>query len=196
MMGFENALLSLVMEPEACYDFLQAVADFWIEAWHYQCKYYKPDMGILWDHLATEKGLMMSPTTYREIIKPAQAKVCKAILEEGVMPVMHVDGNVSLILEDYAEMGIQCIKPFQIFNDIEKAKKDYGFLAIGGWDAFGRGNQPDSTEEEVRQSVRDAMDKYAPSGKYAFWSSGVTPRYPDHMRWLEDEAEKYGKKFY
>lgn len=40
----------------------------------------------------------------------------------------------------------------------------YGLIAIGGWDSFGRGNQADSTEEEVRDSVRLAMDTYGPGG--------------------------------
>ena len=195
MLGFEQALLSLITEPEACYDFLQAAADFWIDAWHHQVKYFKPDIAMLIDHVANAKNLLMSPEQYREIIKPAQKRVIQAIVDEGVRPQMHVDGYIDSIIPDYDEIGVHIIQPFQVFNDIEKAKKDYGIICVGGWDAFGRGNQEDSTEAEVRQSVRDAIDKYAPSGQYVFYGSGATPRHPERLRWIEEEADSYGRAF-
>ncbi|MEG1524559.1 MAG: uroporphyrinogen decarboxylase family protein [Clostridia bacterium] len=194
--GFEEALCALAEEPEACYDFLQAMADYQIKAFHKFCKYCKPDLGMLFDHMATATGMMMSPKTYREIIKPAQKKVCDALIEEGVMPEIHVDGDISAILPDLAEIGIKAIQPFQIFNDIEGAKERYGMNCIGGWDSFGPGNQPDADEAAARQSVRDAMDQYGPTNRYAIFLSGVTKRNPDRMFWLNDEANRYGRAFY
>ncbi|MDO4571884.1 MAG: uroporphyrinogen decarboxylase family protein [Clostridia bacterium] len=196
LMGFENALMALVSEPEACYDFLQAAADFWIGAFRRQVRYFKPDMAMLIDHLSNANNMLMSPAIYREIIKPAQKKVFTAILDAGVRAEIHVDGYIEPILPDLAEMGVKIIQPFQIYNDIERAKKEHGMICIGGWDAFGDGNMETSTEEQVRQSVRTAMDLYAPSGRYVFYCSGATPKYPEHLRWLEDEAEIYGHRFY
>jgi hypothetical protein len=109
---------------------------------------------------------------------------------------MHVDGSVEAIMPDYAEIGVRMIQPFQVFNDINLYKEKYGIVAVGGWDAFGPGNLPGSTEEDTRASVRLAMDSYGPGGRYAFWNSGATPRYPDRLKWIDDEAEKYGKAFY
>ena len=75
-------------------------------------------------------------------------------------------------------------------------KEKYGLIAIGGWDSFGKGNQADSTEEEVRDSVRLAMDTYGPGGRYIFWESGITPRFQEQGEYLADEARKYGSSFY
>ena len=111
-------------------------------------------------------------------------------------PEIHTDGEFEAILGDYAEMGIKVIQPVQIYNDIEAAKKKYGFVCIGGWDSFGPGNLPDSTEEEVRQSVRTAMDAYGKTNRYAIYFSGCTARNPERMAILADEAEKYGHSFY
>ncbi|HZK25331.1 MAG TPA: hypothetical protein VFC74_08080 [Oscillospiraceae bacterium] len=88
------------------------------------------------------------------------------------------------------------IQPFQVFNDIEKDKRDYGIVCIGGWDAFGPGNQTDSDEEAVRASVRLALDSYAPTGRYVFWCSGATERNPERVKWLNEEADNYGRTFY
>ncbi|MCL1849616.1 MAG: hypothetical protein FWF83_08125, partial [Clostridiales bacterium] len=196
LLGFEAAFRALVKQPEEAAAFMEAIADFWIEALRRQYKYLKPDIIMLMDHLANADRLLMSPRVYRQVIKPAQKKVIAAIADLGAVPQMHVDGNVSEIIEDYAEMGVKMIQPFQVFNDINKYKEMYGIVAVGGWDAFGPGNLPDSTEEDTRASVRLAMDTYGPGGRYVFFNSGATPRYPDRLGWIEDEVEKYGKGFY
>ena len=196
MMGFEEALYSLGAEPEATRDFLCAMADFYIDVMLEQFKYFKPDLAMVMDHVANTHGLLMSPETYRNVIKPAEKKIYDVLKDQGIMCEIHVDGCVDEIIPDYAEMGIQVIQPFQIFNDIEKAKKEYGIIAVGGWDAFGPGNASNATEEEVRASVREAMDKYAPTGNYAIWFSGAAAVSKEKMFWLQDEADKYGHTFY
>ena len=196
MMGFEEALYSLAAEPEASRDFLCAMADFYIDVMLEQFKYFKPDLAMIMDHVANTKGLLMSPETYRQVIKPAQKKIYDVLRDLGIMAEMHVDGRIEEILPDYKELGVSVIQPFQVFNDIEKAKKDYGFIAIGGWDSFGPANQPNATEKDVRDSVRKAMDAYAPSGDYAIWFSGASATSKEKMFWLQDEAEKYGHTFY
>ena len=196
MMGVENALASLLEEPEAVHDFLHALADFWIDVMRRFCKYFQPDIVTTMEHIATHQGLLMSPDTYRKIIKPVHQKVYDAIREIGAVPQMHVDGRVTDVMEDYAELGVKMIQPFQVFNDINRYKELYGIVAVGGWDAFGPGNLPEASEEDTRASVRLAMDTYGPGGRYAFWNSGATPRYPERLKWIEDEAEKYGRGFY
>ena len=196
IMGLENALVSLIEEPEATYDFLNALADFWIGVMNRFCKYFKPDIVTTMEHIATHSGLLMSPETYRKVIKPVHKKVYDAIREMGAVPQMHVDGYIEDVMEDYAELGVKMIQPFQVFNDINGCKEMYGIVAVGGWDAFGPGNQPEATEGAIRASVRLAMDTYGPGGRFAFWNSGATPRDPDRLVWIDDEAELYGRDFY
>lgn len=196
MMGFEEALYSLSAEPEATRDFLCAMADFYVDVMQEQFKYFKPDLAMVMDHVATANGLLMGPETYRSVIMPAEKKIYDALKDQGIRTEIHVDGRVDEILPDYARLGIEVIQPFQPFNDIEKAKKEYGFVAIGGWDAFGPGNKTGASEEEVRASVRTAMDAYAPTGKYAIWFSGASATSKEKMFWLQDEAQKYGRTFY
>lgn len=196
MMGFENALYSIAAEPEAAADFLNAMADFYIDCMLEQFKYWKPDVAMTMDHVANDAGLLMSPSSYREIVKPAQKKIFDVLKDQNIKVETHVDGKIDAIIPDYAEIGVEVLQPFQVFNDIEKAKKDYNMVAIGGWDAFGPGNMDDASEEEVRASVRKAMDAYAPTYNYAIWFSGASATSKEKMFWLNDEAEKYGHAFY
>lgn len=196
MMGFEEALYSIAAEPEATRDFLCAIADFAIASFEQQCRYFKPEIGGVMDHVANSKGLLMSPDSYRKVIKPAEKKIIDALKSMDIQTEIHCDGLIEDILPDYQEMGVEIIQPFQVFNDIQAAKEKYGFIAIGGWDAFGPGNMEDSTEEATRQSVRTAMDDYGKGGSYLFWNSGVLNDGTRKKEWAIDEAYRYGRNFY
>jgi len=196
MMGFEEALYALIDEPEATFECLNAIADIYIDGLRRIYPYLKPELVMFMEHIATARGLLMSPETYRSIIKPVHKKMFDAVIELGALPEMHVDGYIEDVMPDYIELGIKAIQPFQIFNDINYYKEKYGILAVGGWDAFGRGNQADSTEEEVRASVRMAMDTYGPGGRYVFSENGVSPAFKHVGPVISDEARKYGLNFY
>jgi hypothetical protein len=195
-MGFEEALYSLIAEPEAAFECMNALADFQIEAMQRLYPHLKPELIMFMEHVATARGMLMSPDTYRTVIKPVHKKMYDAIIELGAVPEMHVDGLIEDIMMDYIELGIKVFQPFQVFNDINYYKEKYGVIAMGGWDAIGRGNQHDSTEEEVRGSVRLAMDTYGQGGRYVFFPSGATPRFPQIMEYINDEALSYGMQFY
>ena len=196
MMGYEEALAALLTEPEAAYDCMNALADFWIDVMRRYCKYLKPDFAVFFEHFATARGLLISPATYRSMIKPIQKKMYAAITELGVIPEIHIDGYIEDVIPDFVELGIRAIQPFQIMNDVNHYKEKYGLIAIGGWNAFGPGNMEESTEEEVRQSVRLAMDTYGPTYRYVFMESGVTGRFKKHKEYMVDEARIYGHAFY
>ena len=196
MMGTEGAFEALLLEPEACYECMSAITDFWIDAYRREARYLKPELVVLMDHVATQNGMLLSPKLYRELIAPHNKRFFEAVRESGAIAQVHCDGYIEDILPDYAAMGVQMIQPFQVYNDINAAKEKYGFIAVGGWDSFGRGNQKDSTEEEIRQSVRLAMDTYGVGNRYVFWQSGVTPAFRRTQEILEDEARIYGRKFF
>lgn len=196
LMGTEGAFEALLEEPEEAYACMSAITDFWIDVLYREAQFLKPEIVVLMDHVATQNGMMLSPTLYRELIAPHNKRFFEAVRNLGSVAQIHCDGYIEDILPDYARMGVQMVQPFQIYNDINKAKEEYGFVAVGGWDSFGRGNQKDSTEEEIRQSVRLAMDTYGVGNKYVFWQSGVTPAFRRNQEILADEARKYGRAFY
>ena len=71
---------------------------------------------------------------------------------------------------------------------------------MGCWDARDRLMAPDVTEEEIRQSVRDTMDTYAPGGGFC-WCGGYLGAVGDEEinrrnAILFDEVYKYGDAFY
>jgi hypothetical protein len=201
LMGFEECLIALVEDPEASYEFLEAITDYKIRLAEYVVKYFKPDVICTYDDVATERGPFMSPGTYRRLIKPLHKKFNDAVTAMGVMPNLHVCGKCDILVPDFLEEGPHAWEVCQPENDLIGLQKTLGskLAFFGGYDSFGPLSQKDPSEEELRASVREAIDKYAPGGNYAFFGflmftdMGLSLRC---MGTLADEAFKYGNNYY
>lgn len=164
-MGFENALCSLVEDPDSCREFFDAIADYKIAVHNRFIDAYQPDVITYFDDLATANGLFMSPKVYREIIKPAHRRIIEGVTSRGVLFAQHTCGRCEEIIEDYVEMGIKMWSSAQISNDLEGIMEKYKgrFIVEGGWDSSGPVSYMGaSTEEVVAEAVRCAQQY----GKY------------------------------
>lgn len=197
LMGFENALISLVTEPEECYAFFSRLADYKVELIECAAKYIKPDVVMYTDDLAKMDGLFMSPETYRELIKPHHARIIQAIKDNGMIPEQHTCGKFVDILDDYVEMGVESLYPIQPSNDIEAIQKKYGDRVVinGGFDSQGPAGRDDASEETIREEARRMANTYAVNGGYIclpLIGNGqfVTPEQGIRMGWFIEEFRK------
>ncbi|MBQ1415335.1 MAG: veratrol--corrinoid protein metyltransferase, partial [Lachnospiraceae bacterium] len=100
-------------------------------------------------------------------------------------------------------MGVRAWDPAQPVNDLEGIKAKYGndLVIIGGWDPTPHIVFDDVTEEELRQSVRDTIDRLAPGGGYC-WAVGLMrsvgreENSDRKNKIIFDEVYKYGSTFY
>jgi len=73
--------------------------------------------GYLWaDDWGLQDRLMISPAKWREIWKPAYARVYKAAHEEGMLTFLHSCGYIVDILDDLIEVGLDVIQMDQQEN--------------------------------------------------------------------------------
>ncbi|MCL1802026.1 MAG: hypothetical protein FWG30_00065 [Eubacteriaceae bacterium] len=171
LMGFEEALIALIEEPEASFELLSAITDWKIKVMEYYARYYKPDTYIFFDDVATEQRLFMAPETYRSLIKPLHTKLCNAAKEFGMIPIQHTCGKADSLVQDMIDEGAAGWHAVQATNDIEDIISKHGdeFVIIGGYNSNGPPGQPTATEDEIRAEVRRCMDSYAKHGKgYVF----------------------------
>jgi len=171
LMGFEEALIALFEEPEACNDFFTALTDFKTKVAEKVVKYYNPDCFTYYDDIATERGLFMSPATYRELIKPHHKRLCQAVINLGMKPIYHCCGRAEDIVEDMIDCGYEAWTSVQASNDISTILEKYGdrLAIIGGYDTNGRPGAADASEEEVRTEVRRCFEEYGKYKGYVFW---------------------------
>ncbi len=73
--------------------------------------------GYMWcDDWGLQKGLMISPGSWREIWKPRYEKVYTAAHEAGLFTFLHSCGDISSILDDFIEIGLDVIQMDQQEN--------------------------------------------------------------------------------
>lgn len=200
LMGFEEALLAMSLEPEAVFDLLNAIADYKIKVAEYAKKYFNADVFTNYDDIATERMLFMSPDTYRKLIKPAHTRMNKAIRELGMIPIQHTCGKADIIIEDIIETGAAAWTSVQPTNDIEGMLEKYGdkICIMGGYDTNGRPGMPNVTEEEVDAEVKRCFDTYGSYDSYIFFGfRTINTKNPEEKaaayKPMIMAAQKYGR---
>ncbi|MDR3310020.1 MAG: veratrol--corrinoid protein metyltransferase [Oscillospiraceae bacterium] len=199
-MGFENAMMAMAEEPDSVHELLGYVADFYQTVIEGYIDVMKPDVLTHMDDTAAWAAPFISPAMYREFLLPHHKRYSDLGRERGLPQTMHNCGKSECFADIFTELGITLWEPAQTSNDLAKVKAEKNIFLAGGWDARGRLLEPDVTEEEIRQSARDSIDKLAPGGGYA-WFGGFLGAAGDaesarRNAILMDEVTRYGAEFY
>lgn len=203
LMGFENAVVSLLEEPEACYELAGAIADTKIQFVKAVAKWYKPDMITMMDDYSHKDGLFMSPDTWREIFKPHLKRVVKACHDEGILFEQHCCGKCEMLVSDLMDCGIDALDPVQPVNDIPAMKKlTLGKIGLmGGLDVQNVIDRAGVTEEEVEAECRRCIDAYSAGGGYAVDGISINARSTyfgarTKQQVIADICASYGNNWY
>lgn len=169
LLGFEDALIAMYEEPEACMEMMQAIADYKCDLIEQIGKYFKPDIITHYDDVCTERGPFMPPEIYRQMIKPMHKQMNDAIKSVGALPSQHCCGFTEELIPDYIDEGAVSWEAAQPSNDIVKILREYGdrFTVVGGYDTQGLPGREDVTDEEIEAEVKRMLDTYAPEGSFA-----------------------------
>jgi uroporphyrinogen decarboxylase len=155
--GFENMLLDPHDQPkewaalrDRVVEFNLAVIDQWIER-GVDAVYFSDDWG-------TQRGLLISPTDWRRFYKPAYQVMFARVRAGGAHVWMHLCGNVTAILPDLIEIGLNVLNPVQPqAMDVRALARDFGGRVCfnGGVDIQGTmiHGQPEDVKREVRELV-------------------------------------------
>jgi len=171
LMGFENALIAMIEEPEAVSELFDAITDYKIATAVKAKEYYNADAFTNYDDIATEKGLFMSPSTYRSLIKPQHARLHRAVKDLGMIPIQHTCGKADLLIEDFIETGASAWSAVQPTNDIVGILEKYGdrFCLEGGFNSNGRPGHPSASIQEVEAEVERCYREYGHLEGYIFF---------------------------
>ena len=203
LMGFVEGLMALFESPEAVKDMLNAMVDL-IEPINYEIiDAYKPDLWYILDDTCAKTAPFFSVETYRDVFKPIYARLAKPANERGIPIIFHNCGFCEPFIADMVDFGVKILEPMQDSNDLLKVKNEYkGRLSLVGgcdWANMMPKNYPDFEEEELRQSVRDVIDRNAPGGAYGFYAWPISyagdPVIAEVNRIIRDEAHWYGRKY-
>ena len=126
--GTENALTWMLTDEEAFAAFLARIGDFSVELARVQAEDGRLSGMYIWGDIAYVKSLMFSPEIWRKHFKPIVKRIIDVCHEAGLMVIYHGCGDVSLILEDFIELGLDAYNPLEAKAglDVVKLKEQIG----------------------------------------------------------------------
>jgi hypothetical protein len=196
LMGFEKALLSLAKEPDACGAFFSAVADFKINYIEKIAKFYDMDVINAHDDFGTYDRLMMSPDTWRRLIKPHLKRIVEATHDCGLIYQHHSCGFIEPLFPDFVDIGIDAIDTLQACNtNLGRLKKEFGnkITFCGGFDNVGIFDREGVTTDEIKNEYQRVIDLLAPGGSYVAFPITLTL---DFVPAFLEKHFEYGMRFY
>jgi hypothetical protein len=197
MMGFENALMALLTDPDECYEYFKAIADWKIEYFKKIAKHYKVDVINAHDDYGSKDRMFMSPDTWRQLIKPHLKRMVDACHEAGVLYQHHSCGYIEPILEDLAEIGVDAIDTLQggSNKNLVALKQKLGdrLTFCGGFDNQGVLEVPGVTSAQIKSEYQRVVNDLGPGGSFVVFP--ITIGF-DYVGDLLDEHFKYGMGFY
>lgn len=173
--GFENFLLDLAKNKDFAEALINRVADFheavWSNILDRAGKYIHVAMVL--DDVCTQNGPMMSPETFRKIIKPSQKRVWQLIKEKSNAALFyHSCGSVRKFIPDFIEMGVDILNPVQVSAvamDPKELKSEFGKdLVFWGGGCDTQYVLPFGTPDDVEQEVKKRISELAPGGGFVF----------------------------
>jgi uroporphyrinogen decarboxylase len=126
LMGMENALMSMLVGPEALEQFFDRICDFFIPLVDIALEY-DVDAVHFGDDWGQQRGLIMGPAHWRRFIKPRMARLYERVKLKGKFVIQHSCGDCHEIFSDLVEIGLDCYQTFQPeIYDIAEMKRRYG----------------------------------------------------------------------
>ena len=166
LMGFEDTLTNLYEHPQEMHELIDYITDFRIAYAQLLMDKLQPEVIFSHDDWGTKEALFMSPEMWREFFKEPYRRFYGAIRDRGVIAIHHADSYLAPIVEDMAEIGIQCWQGVLPENDIPALQKRLQgrMILMGGVGAAI--DRPDSDEEEIRSYVREVLSTCCPGGHF------------------------------
>jgi|LSQX01.2.fsa_nt_gb uroporphyrinogen decarboxylase len=168
MTGMEDALCYLLTNPKEVYEFFKTFANWRIKQIYLIAQYYKPDKIQFHDDYGDNHNTLMSPETWRALIKPHLKRIVEACHQNDLLFEQHSDGYIVPLVEDFIEIGIDALNPIQICNDPITLKKKYQdrLCFVGGFDNQGVLEKPGVTYQKQLDEIRYRIKEMSPGGSW------------------------------
>ena len=166
LMGFEDTLSNLYEHPDEMHELIDYITDYRLKYVQMLIDNLHPDVIFSHDDWGTKNALFMKPEMWREFYKEPYRRFYGYIRERGVIAIHHGDAYLADIVEDMAELGIQCWQGVLPENNIPALQERLGgrMILMGGIGAAI--DRAVATEAEIRAYVRRALEEYTPGGHY------------------------------
>lgn len=195
LMGFEDTLTNLLLEPDAMHELIDVIAEYRFQYAKLLIDHLHPDVILSHDDWGTKRSLFMQPETWREFFKEHYRKIYGYMKGNDVIVMHHSDSFCEPLVEDMIDIGIDIWQGVLPDNDILKLQKqiDGRMVLMGGIDSVV--DRIDASEQEIREHVRHVCETYGPGGHFipciTYGAPGTI--YPKTDEIISDEIDRYNQ---
>ncbi len=169
IVGMENLMLWMLMEPGFIHDLLDNIAEYNIKLIHESAKVGGIDAVRFGDDWAGQNGLLIGEDLWREFIKPRLKRMCDAARMENLYIGQHCCGKVESLIPDMIDVGINVFDPFQpeVMDIYEIFKRYYGKISFLGGLSIQK-TLPYGSVNDVSKESHKLLDELGAQGGYIF----------------------------
>jgi uroporphyrinogen-III decarboxylase len=195
LLGYQQALMCLIDEPDRCRAILAAYAQGAADLGVQQARH---GVDAVLISSAFAGGGFISPRQYEQFVLPYEAEVVGRVQREGVPVYTHTCGHIGDRLELMAETGtdgIDTLDPPPLGSvDLQDAKRRVGQRVFFKGNIDPVGTLLTKTRREVRQDALGRLKVGSRGGGYILSSAcSVPPRVPsENLTVLAEASEEFG----
>lgn len=198
--GIQNVLCDLMADQELAEAMFTKIADVKVGMYEQVLDEVGDLVDVVFasDDLGTQRGPMMSPSVFRKMLKPHEARLFGAIKARTKAKLFcHSCGGIRPFIPDLIEIGLDILNPAQPFaHEMASTdlKREFG-QNLSFWGAVDEQSVlPRGTPEQVREEVRTRIRELGKGGGYVLGPShnvqGDVP--PENIVAMYDAAREYG----
>lgn len=189
--GYENLVYDMADEDENFKKLINMIEQFNLSIIN---KYL--DLGVDMMGYAEDLGMqnapMISPTLFKEYIKPSYTRLMQPAKDKGVMIHMHSDGHLHDLIDDIIGSGVEVINLQDLVNGIDWIKSRFSEKVCIDLDIDRQFITTKGTPEQIDALVREEVEKFSSKEGGLMMIYGLYPSVPlENVKALMDAMERY-----
>ena len=125
LMGFENALIAMMEEPEEVAAFFDALMVHKCRLIDKLCDHYRPDVINFHDDWGTQLAMFFRPELWRRLVKPQLERAVDACHRKGLFFEMHSCGKIEAVVPELVDIGADSFQGMSL-NNVSALKAQTG----------------------------------------------------------------------
>ncbi len=164
--GMEQLLIDMVTDAAFVEALFERITDWNLAVIDHMCEL-PIDAVHTGDDWGQQRGLIMGPDCWRRFIKPCVARMYERSKSHGKFVSIHSCGDITEVLGDLIDIGLDVFNPFQPeVMDVEAVKREFGkHLTFYGGISTQR-TLPYGTPDDVRAEVCRRIETIGKDGGY------------------------------
>ncbi len=199
LVGMEKLLVDMMMETEYVIPLFEACAGYQTEI---GLQLIERGVDAIWfgDDFGTQTGLIISPETFRQLLKPHYKRMIDRFkrAKPDIIPILHCDGAVAELLEDIREIGFEVFNPVQpgVPGHLPRDMKGRFGDRFAFWGAIDQQDLlPHGTDEERERDIIEKISILGQDGGYMIAPAHIIQNdvSPERVLKFIELCKKYGR---